>query len=320
MQDLNDMLLFAEVVERGGFAAAGRALGMPKSRVSRRVAGLEAQLGVRLLQRTTRKLSLTDVGETYLRHCQALRESAQAAADAVANAQTEPRGTIRVVCPVTLAQTVLGGVMSIYLARYPQVRIEMEVNNRVVDLVQEGVDVALRVRLTLETSGSLIVKRLDDAHSVLVASPALLERQGTPTTLEEVARLDSVAMSATDGVASIRLTSPQGRETLLQYHPRYIADDLLTLKFAVLGGSGMCWLPDYMCEAELRNGQLVRLLPDWTTPVGVVHAVFPSRRGMSPAVRSFLDFLGEYMPMCSEAQRNASEEHPPAPLRGFPPL
>jgi DNA-binding transcriptional LysR family regulator len=303
MQDLNDMILFAEVVEHGGFAAAGRALGLPKSRLSRRIAGLEAQLGVRLLQRTTRKLSLTDVGETYLRHCQALRESAQAAADAVANAQTEPRGTIRVVCPVTLAQTVLGDVMPIYLARHPQVRVEMEINNRVVDLVKDGVDVALRVRLTLEESGSLIVKRLDDARSVLVASPALLARQGTPTTLEEASQLDSVAMSATDGKTSIRLTSPEGREAVLQFTPRYIADDLLTLKLAVLGGSGMCWLPDYMCEDELRSGQLVRLLPDWSTPVGVVHAVFPSRRGLSPAVRSFLDFLGEYVPVCGKLQR-----------------
>ncbi|MGV3728705.1 LysR family transcriptional regulator [Hydrogenophaga sp.] len=306
MQDLNDMLLFAEVVERGGFAAAGRALGLPKSRLSRRVAGLEAQLGVRLLQRTTRKLSLTDVGETYLRHCQALRESAQAAADAVANAQTEPRGTIRVVCPVTLAQTVLADVMPIYLARHPQVRVDMEVNNRVVDLVKDGVDVALRVRLTLEDSGSLIVKRLDDAHSVLVASPAQLARQGTPTTLDEASRLDSVAMSAVDGTTSIRLTSPQGREAVLSYRPRYVADDLLTLKRAVLAGSGMCWLPDYMCEEELGDGRLVRLLPDWTTPVGVVHAVFASRRGMTPAVRSFLDFLGEYLPACSEVLRRAA--------------
>lgn len=303
MQDLNDMLLFAEVVERGGFAAAGRALGMPKSRLSRRVAGLEAQLGVRLLQRTTRKLSLTEVGETFLRHCQALRESAQAAADVVANAQTEPRGTIRVVCPVTLAQTVLADVMPIYLARYPQVRVEMEVNNRVVDLVKDGVDVALRVRLSLEESGSLIIKRLDDARSVLVASPAQLERQGTPDTLEQASRLDSVAMSATDGQVSVRLTHTQGREAMLQYRPRYIADDLLTLKRAVLGGSGMCWLPDYMCEEELRDGRLVRLLPEWSMPVGVVHAVFPSRRGLSPAVRSFLDFLGEYVPVCGNLLR-----------------
>jgi DNA-binding transcriptional LysR family regulator len=309
MPDLNDMLFFAEVVERGGFAAAGRALGVPKSRLSRRVAELEAQLGVRLLQRTTRKLSLTAIGDTYLRHCVALRESAQAAADAVAEVQTEPRGTIRVVCPVTLAQTVLGKVMPLYLARHPQVRVEMEVNNRVVNLVEEGADVALRVRQSPEDSASLVVKRLDAARTVLVASPALLARQGTPTTLAEASQLDSVAMSATDGKVSMRLVGPGGHEAVLQHTPRYIANDLLTLKLAALGGSGMCWLPDYMCEEELRNGSLVQLLPGWSTPVGLVHAVFPSRRGLSPAVRSFLDFLGEHVPVCAQFLSQARALH-----------
>jgi DNA-binding transcriptional LysR family regulator len=296
MQDLNDMLLFAEVVERGGFAAAGRALGLPKSRLSRRVAALEAQLGVRLLQRTTRKLSLTEVGEAYLRHCQALRESAQAAADTVAQVQTEPRGTLRVACPVTLAQTMLAELMPDFLARHPLVRVEMLVSNRVVDLVEEGVDVALRVRTTLDDSGSLVIKRLGDDAPVLVASPALLARQGTPATLEELGRLDSMAMSTTDGRASVRLTGPDGRETTVQHTPRYVADDLLTLHVAALAGTGMCWLPSYMCEDDLRQGRLVRLLPDWQPPRGIVHAVFPSRRGLTPAVRRFLDFLGEQVP------------------------
>lgn len=296
MQDLNDMLYFAEVVERGGFAAAGRALGIPKSRLSRRVSDLEAHLGVRLLQRTTRKLSLTEVGESYLRHCQAMREAAQAAADAVAQVQTEPRGTVRVSCPVTLAQTVLGELMPMFLERHPQVRVEMQVTNRAVNLVEEGIDVALRVRANLDDSGSMVVKRLDDAVQVLVASPQLLARQGTPTTLQELTGLDSMAMSAADGRTSLRLIGPDGREEIVQLTPRYVADDLLTLKFAALAGTGMCWLPDYMCHAELHEGRLTRILPQWSTPRGVVHAVFPSRRGMAPAVRRLLDFLGETVP------------------------
>ncbi len=296
MQDLNDMLYFAEVVERGGFAAAGRALGIPKSRLSRRISELEARLGVRLLQRTTRKLSLTEVGEAYLRHCQAMRESADAAADLVARVQTAPRGTVRVSCPVTLAQTVLGELMPIFLARYPQVRVDMQVHNRAVNLVEEGVDVALRVRATLDDSGSMVVKRLDDSRGVLVAAPDLLIRQGTPRTLEELARLDCVAMSASEGRTVLLLIGPDGREHTLQLSPRYVADDLLTLKFAALGGAGMCWLPDYMCHEEVRSGRLVRLMPGWAPPKGIVHAVFPSRRGLSPAVRCFLDFLGETMP------------------------
>ncbi|GKS84624.1 LysR family transcriptional regulator [Acidovorax sp. SUPP1855] len=293
VQDLNDMLYFAEVVERGGFAAAGRALGIPKSRLSRRVSDLEAHLGVRLLQRTTRKLSLTEVGEAYLRHCQAMRESAQAAADTVAHVQAEPRGTIRVVCPVTIAQTLLGEMMPVFMARYPLVRVEIQVSNRVVNLVEEGVDVALRVRAKLDDSGSMVIKRLSEGDLLLVASPAQLARQGTPHTLEELARMDSIAMSAADGRASLRLVGPGGQEAVWQHSPRYVADDLLTLKLAAQGGVGICWLPDYMCQDELRSGRLVHLLPDWAPERGVMHAVFPSRRGLTPAVRRFLDFLGE---------------------------
>jgi len=297
MQDLNDMLYFAEVVERGGFAAAGRALGIPKSRLSRRVAELETQLGVRLLQRTTRKLSLTEVGQAYLRQCQALREAAQAAQDVVSQVQGVPRGTIRVSCPVTLAQTVLGELMPDFLARHPLVRVEMQVTNRPVHLVEEGVDVALRVRSSLDESGTLVVKRLDTARQVLVASPSLLQRQGTPTTLADLARMDSVAMSAPDGRAIWHLSGPEGaHQQVLHHHPRYVADDLLTLKFAALAGTGICWLPDYMCQEEIRDGRLVQVLPQWAPTPSIVHAVFPSRRGLTPAVRSFLDYLGQSIP------------------------
>lgn len=279
MQDLNDMLYFAEVAERGGFAAAGRALGIPKSRLSRRVAELEAHLGVRLLQRTTRTLSLTEVGEAYLRHCLTMRESAQAAADAVAQVRSEPRGTVRVTCPVTLAQTVLAELMPQFLERHPLVRMEMQVTNRVVNVVEEGVDVALRVRATLDESGSMVVKRLGEGCQLLVASPAQIARQGMPGTLRDLARMDTLAMSASEGRASLRLIGPDGREETVQFTPRYVADDLLTLKHAALAGTGLCWLPDYLCLAELEAGQFVRVLPQWSQPKGIVHAVFASRRG-----------------------------------------
>ena len=296
MLDLNDMLYFVEVVERGGFAAAGRALGIPKSRLSRRVAELEGRLGVRLLQRTTRKLSLTAVGETFLRHGQAMRDAALAASEAVAEVQTEPRGTIRISCPVTLAQTVLGELMPQFLQRCPLVHVDMHVTNRPVDVVEEGVDVALRVRSSLDDSGSMVVKRLDRSKTILVASPDLLGRQGTPRGLADLQHLDSMAMSAVDGQSSLLLRGPGGQEQRLQLQPRYVVDDLLTLKFAALAGSGMCWLPDYMCQEEIRSGRLVHLLPEWAPPPGIVHAVFSSRRGLAPAVRHFLDFLGETMP------------------------
>jgi DNA-binding transcriptional LysR family regulator len=293
MQDLNDLLYFAEVVDRGGFAAAGRALGVPKSRLSRRVAALEARLGVRLLQRTTRKLSLTAVGEQYHRHCVAMREDAQAAEEAMAQARTEPRGTIRVACPVTLAQTTLGPILPQFLARYPQVTVDLRVSNRVVDLVEEGFDVALRVRTTLDDSGSLVVRNFGATQSLLVASPTQLARQGIPTTLADLGRLDTVSMSVVDGRAVWQLLGPDGATHSFQHHPRYAADDLLTLKFAVLSGTGICVLPDYMCSDEIRDRLLVPALPGWAPRRGIFHAVFPSRRGLIPAVRRFLDFLGE---------------------------
>ena len=289
MQDLNDMLYFAEVAERGSFAAAGRALGLPKSRLSRRVAELETRLGVRLLQRTTRKLSLTEVGKIYLGHCGAMRDEALAAAEAVAQMQVEPRGTL------TIAQSTLGYLIPRYLALHPLVRLDMQVTNRVVNLVEEGIDIALRVRPTLDDSGSLVVKQLGATSGHLLASPALLRRQGTPATPEDLAQLDTVAMSSIDGRSTWALLGPDDQEFVFQHQPRYVADDLQTLKLAVLAGTGIGFLPDMLSQAELQAQLLVPVLPGWSPKPGMVHAVFPSRRGQVPAVRSFLDFMGSQM-------------------------
>jgi DNA-binding transcriptional LysR family regulator len=295
MQDLNDMLYFAEVADQGGFAAAGRSLGIPKSRLSRRVAELESRLGVRLLQRTTRKLSLTQAGETYHRHCVAMREQAEAADEAVQIVRGEPRGTVKVTCPVTLAQSTIGPILPRFLADHPQVRIDMQVTNRVVDLVQEGVDIALRVRSTLDDSGSVVIKNLGLTHGLLVASPQLLQRQGKPALVDDLGRLPTVSMASVDGRATWHLQDASGRLFALEHRPLVTADDLLTLKFAVVQGTGMCILPDYMCTEELAKGELVRVLPGWEPRPGIVMAVFPSRRGMVPAVRRFLDFLGDHV-------------------------
>lgn len=295
MQDLNDMVYFAEVVDQGGFAAASRALGVPKSKLSRRVAELEARLGVRLLHRTTRKLSLTQAGELYHRHCAAVRDEAQAAGEAMAQVQHAPRGTVRITVPVTLAQSSVGRVIAEFAALYPEVRIEMQVSNRVVDLVEEGVDVALRVRASLEDSGSLVVKTIGRTQGVLVCAPGQIARQGQPQSVEDLQPMDTLAMSAVDGRASWPLIGPGGAEHQFLHRPRYLADDLLTLKTAALQGVGMVILPAYMCCESLANGRLVEVLPGWRPPAGILHAVFPSRRGMIPAVRALLDYLGEHV-------------------------
>lgn len=293
MQDLNDMRYFAEVVTRGGFAAAGRSLGLPKSRLSRRVAKLETDLGVRLLQRTTRKLSLTAVGEIYLRHCVAVCEEADSAVAIIAQTRSEPRGIVRLSCPVTLAQSWVGQVLPEFMARHPQVQVIMEVSNRVVDLVDEGVDIALRVRATLEDSGSLVVKHLGVSQAVIVISPVQLQRQGHPLTPEDLGRFDTVAMSAADGRSVWRMLAPDGKERAFRHQPRYVADDLLSLKYAILAGTGVGVLPSYMCREELADGRLVTVLSGWSLPPGILHAAFASRRGLVPAVRLLLDFLGE---------------------------
>jgi DNA-binding transcriptional LysR family regulator len=291
MQDLNDMVFFAEVAERGGFAAASRALGIPKSRLSRRVADLEHQLGVQLMQRSTRRLSLTPAGELYLRHCAAMRDAAQTAAEAVAQVQTEPRGTVRLSCPVTLAQSSVGPLLPQFMAHYPAVRIEMRVLNRPVDPVEEGVDLALRIRPEIEDSTTLVAKTFGISRGMLVASPDLLRRQGPVQAVADLSKIDTVAMSTGDGRANWRLEGPGGRVTVHTHVPRYVADDLLTLKYSVLQGTGASLLPDYMCRSELKAGKLLEVLPGWGPAPGITHAVFPARRALVPAVRRLIDFL-----------------------------
>jgi DNA-binding transcriptional LysR family regulator len=293
MQDLNDMLYFAEVVDRGGFTAAGKSLGMTKSRISRRVAELESNLGARLLQRTTRTLSLTDVGETFYRHCQAIREEAKAARHAVTRVQLEPRGVLRIACPVTFAQTTIGPIMPLFLERYPQVTVDLRISNRPVDLVAEAIDIALRSRPTLEDSGSLVVKKISQTQNYLVASPRQFERQKPPKNTYELGGLDTVSMHAVNGRRIWDLTGLNGATYSFSHQPRYIANDLQTLKVAVMRGIGMGNLPEYLCRPEMEAGTLLEVLPGWSPLPTLFHAVFPSHRGMVPAVRRFLQFLEE---------------------------
>jgi DNA-binding transcriptional LysR family regulator len=293
--DLNDMVLFAEVIEHGGFAAASRAIGMPKSRLSRRVARLEEQLGVQLMQRSSRKLSLTPAGESFLRHSREMREGAQVAYEAVVQGQREPRGTVRLSCPVSLAQSAVAALLPAFLARYPQVRVDMQVLNRPVDPVEEGVDIALRVRTKIEDSTTLVAKTFGTSKAVLVASAALLQRQGPVHEPADLGRLDTVSSSTVAGAATWRLVGPGGEEFEHLHEPRYVADDLTTLLHAVVRGTGAALLPDFMCRDAIGAGQVVEVLADWGPPPGIVHAVFPARRALVPAVRRLLDFLSGHL-------------------------
>src|ERR1051325_4871915 len=194
LQDLNDLYFFASVVEHGGFSAAGRALGIPKSRLSKRIAQLEDRLGVRLLQRTTRRFVVTEVGERFYSHCRAVLEEARAAQDAVDELRTEPRGVVRVSCPNSLAQTIVAHVLPDFLAQYPKVQVRLQATNRRVDLIGEGVDVAIRVRSKLDTDATLVMRTFGQSRVLIVASPKLLEQSGRPKLPADLSAIPTLAM------------------------------------------------------------------------------------------------------------------------------
>lgn len=293
MQDLNDLYLFVKAVEHGGFAPAGRALGVPKSRLSRRVSLLEDRLGVRLIQRSTRQFTLTPVGERYLTHCRAMLVEAEAAQQAIDQLRAEPRGTVRVSCPVGLLGFHVGGMLARFMARHPGVTIHLEATNRRVDVVGEGIDVALRVRPRPLEDSDLALRVLSDRGQRLVAAPHLVERLGEPDSPEALAGWPSMSRALPQEAHVWRLTGPDGEERGVVHEPRYVTTDMQALKTAALEGVGVVQLPVLMLQDELRRGDLVALFPTWALPREVIHLVFPSRRGMLPAVRELIDFLVE---------------------------
>jgi DNA-binding transcriptional LysR family regulator len=300
-QDLNDLFFFAQVVEHGGFAPAGRALGVPKSRLSRRIAELEERLGVRLIQRSSRRFTVTEIGQVYLGHCQAMLAEAQAAQEAIDHIQSEPRGVVRVSCPITLAQTLMSNLIGEFMLAYPLVNVFMEITNRRVDVIEEGVDVALRVRAVVESS-NLVMRSFGMNRVTLLGSPALLERLGPPAAPIDVGRFASLSLPMNDGRYTWTLQNADGETRTIEHVPRLIADDLMLLRETAIAGVGLTVLPEYLCRDALQSGKLVRVLPAWSFMRSNLHAVFASRRGMLPAVRSFIDFLARRLPEIASEQ------------------
>lgn len=299
MQDLNDLYYFAKVVEAGGFAAAGRLLGIPKSRLSRRIAELEERLGARLLQRTTRQLKLTAVGERYLRHCQAMLLEAEMADEAVASMSSEPRGRLRVSSPVGLAQEFMPWVISSFLSAHPLVQLEVLMVNRRVDLVTEGVDVALRVREQGDEDPLLVTRRLRQAQTFILATPAFLE-QHPINSLEDLRNAPVLGALEADRLVHLSLINAEGEKRELTLEARLGVDDFVVRKACALAGLGFTVLPMLYCEQELANGTFVRILPQWSLPGGWLQAVYPHRRGVLPAVRAWIDHLAEVFKGCGD--------------------
>ncbi|MGH8086326.1 MAG: LysR family transcriptional regulator [Lysobacter sp.] len=303
MHDLNDLYYFAMVVDHQGFAAAERALGIPKSRLSRRITQLETDLGVRLLQRSTRRFAVTDVGTSVYRHAQSMLAEAQAAHEVVDRLSAEPRGVIRVSVPVGTAQQQLPKLLPEFLARYPQVRVQLQVSNRRVDVINEGIDVALRVRSKLDDDGSLVMRNFGQIQELLVASPSYLRKMGRPASPDDLGEHVTLSMNEDEVRQRWELHGPDGEVRRIDLKPRVAGFDFPMLMSLATQGVGITMLPETICAEAVRNGELEVVLPEWRLPQGIFHAVFASRRGMLPAVRVFIDFLAEKLPGLVESAR-----------------
>lgn len=300
MQDLNDLFYFSMVVERGGFAAAGRALDIPRSRLSRRIAQLEERLGVRLLQRSTRRFAVTEVGQRFYSHCQAVMTEAQAAEEAVALLSTEPRGLVRMSCPVSMTQNVMTTILPAFAKKYPQVKILLLSTNRRIDLINEGVDIALRVRFKLDTDADLVVRTFGHSKSVLVASPKYLDEHSRPQSPDELGKLDTISITELES-QSWELGAADGATQRVEHQPRLMCGDFPLVLASAIHGLGVALLPESVCCRAIADGQLEVILPQWSPPLGIVHCVYPSRRGLLPAVRVLIDWLVEKLPPAVES-------------------
>ncbi len=301
LQDLNDLYFFAAVVEHGGFSAAGRALGVPKSRLSKRIAQLEERLGVRLLQRTTRRFVVTEVGERFYGHCRAVLEEARAAQDAVDELRTEPRGVVRVSCPIALAP-LLAPMLPGFMLAHPKVQVRLVATNRRIDLIGEGYDIAIRVREKLDSDATLVLRSFGQSRSLLVASPAFLEEHGRPQSPEALAALPALSWHEHEGAQIWELIDARGQHTSIEVKARLVSGDFAVIGEAAAQGCGVALLPEDYCAGMIAQGRLEWILPEWTTAQGTLHFVYPTRRGLLPAVRAFVDFLADSLPHAQQAR------------------
>ncbi|MBU0602032.1 MAG: LysR family transcriptional regulator [Gammaproteobacteria bacterium] len=292
MHDLNDLLFFARVVEHGGFAPAARALSMHKSKLSRRVALLEERLGVRLIQRSTRRFVVTDIGQSYYTHCVAMLVEADAAQEAVERSRAEPQGIVRLACPSALLDYQVADMLARFMVECPRVQLHLESTNRRVDVIREGFDLAIRVRFPPLEDTDLVMKVLGDSTQRLVAHPRLLAGLGGRAVPADLAQLPSVAWGPPQPAHVWQLEGPDGASAQVHHTPRLVTDGLEALRSAARMGVGVAQLPTMMVRRDLADGSLVEVLPRWAPRSGIAHVVFPSRRGLLPSVRHLVDHLG----------------------------
>lgn len=297
--DLNDYAYFAEVVAHGGFAAAGRALREPKSKLSRRIAGLEERLGLRLIERSSRRFRVTETGQAFYQRCRAILAEAEQAEALVAQAQAEPHGRIRFSCPTGMVAPI-SALISSFLTRFPRVRLQLVATDRAVDLIEERIDLALRVRASLTSDAALTMRSLGISIRILVASPQLASQVGS---IEDLANLQILATDDASDDLEWHLEAEDGHKHIVRVQPRMGCEDMATVRDAAINGLGIALLPDHVCREALEAGKLVRVLPAWGGLQGIVHLVFTTRRGLSPAVRALIDHLASGFPRDALSRR-----------------
>jgi DNA-binding transcriptional LysR family regulator len=292
--DLNDLRYFALIVEHGSFSAAARDTHINKSKLSRRIGLLEEELGVRLLQRSTRRLAMTEAGKAFYEHCAAVVSESEAARDAVARLRSEPSGVVRMTCPVVMAQYFVAQLIGDFMANHRKVRIEFEATDRDVDLIDERIDIALRFRGMTDQPG-LVVRKLATTRKVLVASPSYVGSGGRPDTPEALAGHDTIGALHDGPLQHWSLTDTAGREMAVTHHPRLLCSDFSVQQQAAIHGVGIALLPLRVASRALDDGTLERVAPAWATVAEDIHAAIASRRGMLPAVRALLDHLAVHL-------------------------
>ena len=291
--DLNHVAVFARVVELESFTAAAKQLGLPKSSVSRTVTRLEDELGVRLLQRTTRKLHLTEAGQAYYERARVSLTGLEEAASAATNLSAEPRGTVRMTAPADIGAMNLGEMVARFVRKYPLVHVEISLSSRFVDLVAEGFDLALRAGKMADSS--LVARRIGSDSLGIFAAPAYLRRRGRPKTLADLAAHDCVLFRGTHGKSEWQLTGPRGEERVTVRGPLNV-DEMAFVQQAVAAGVGIALLPTIGVRLAAARGRLpmpVRLLPEYSVGGGNLNLVSPSTRFQSASVIAFRDFLIE---------------------------
>jgi DNA-binding transcriptional LysR family regulator len=274
------------VVQAGSFTAAARRLKMPKSSVSRKVSDLEERIGARLLHRTTRKLGLTDAGRIYFERAAPIVSDIEQVDQAVGELQAAPRGLLRVTAPLSFA--LIGPMVASYLEQYPEVRVELVCSDRVVNLVEEGFDVAIRAGYLVDST--LIARRLGAFKRVLVASPGYLKRHGRPKSAADLEKHPCIVFGPSPTPTLWTLHSGEKRSDV-RVPARFSANDMDLMLDAARAGIGIAWLPEHLLAGDLARGRLKRVLADWTSPETPVHAVYPSARHLSPKVFAFVELL-----------------------------